>query len=90
MGRLYQEIEDYVPKEFGLKVSSLYISKVKRKYGIEVGENYNLPKSENERVSQCSKEDAIKATLKYYAMIEGVTDLMSCHRLAHMNCHQID
>ena len=45
----YQEIKDYVLKEFGLKVSNLYISQVKRKCGIEVGENYNLPKSENAR-----------------------------------------
>ena len=67
----YQEIKDYVLKESGLKVSSLYISQVKRKCGIEVGENYNLPKSENARVPQCpkEKEDAIKAALKYYAMI---------------------
>ena len=67
----YQEIKDYVLKEFGLKVSSLYISQVKRKCGIEVGENYNLPKTENARVPQCpkEKEDAIKAALKYYAMI---------------------
>ena len=67
----YQEIKDYVLKESGLKVSSLYISQVKRNCGIEVGENYNLPKSENARVPQCpkEKEDAIKAALKYYAMI---------------------
>ena len=67
----YQEIKDYVLKEFGLKVSNLYISQVKRKCGIEVGENYNLPKSENARVPQCpkEKEDAIKAALKYFAMI---------------------
>ena len=67
----YQEIKDYVLKEFGLKVSSLYISQIKRKCGIEVGENYNLPKSENARVAQCpkEKEDAIKAALKYFAMI---------------------
>ena len=67
----YQEIKDYVLKEFGLKVSSLYISQVKRKCGIEVGENHNLPKSENARVPQCpkEKEDAIKAALKYFAMI---------------------
>ena len=64
----YQEIKDYVLKESGLKVSSLYISQVKRKCGIEVGENYNLPKSENARVPQCpkEKEDAIKAALKYF------------------------
>ena len=67
----YQEIKDYVLKEFGLKVSSLYISQIKRKCGIEVGENYNLPKTENPKVPQCpkEKEDAIKAALKYYAMI---------------------
>ena len=67
----YQKIKDYVLKEFGLKVSSLYISQVKRKCGIEVGENYNLPKSENARVPQCpkEKEEAIKAALKYFAMI---------------------
>ena len=67
----YQEIKDYVLKELGLKVSSLYISQVKRKCGIEVGENYNLPKSENARVPQCpkEKEEAIKAALKYFAMI---------------------
>ena len=67
----YQEIKDYVLKEFGLKVSNLYISQIKRKCGIEVGENYNLPKTENPKVPQCpkEKEDAIKAALKYYAMI---------------------
>ena len=39
----HQEIKDYVLKEFGFKVSNLYISQIKRKCGIEVGENYNLP-----------------------------------------------
>ena len=67
----YHEIKDYVLKEFGLKVSNLYISQIKRKCGIEVGENYNLPKTENPKVPQCpkEKEDAIKAALKYFAMI---------------------
>ena len=67
----YQEIKDYVLKEFGLKVSNLYISQIKRKCGIEVGENYNLPTTENPKVPQCpkEKEDAIKAALKYFAMI---------------------
>ena len=67
----YQEIKDYVLKEFGLKVSNLYISQIKRKCGIEVRENYNLPKTENPKVPQCpkEKEEAIKAALKYFAMI---------------------
>jgi 23S rRNA (uracil1939-C5)-methyltransferase len=54
-----------------LKVSSLYISQVKRKCGLEVGESYNLPKSEKVSVPQCpkDKEDAIRAALKHFAMI---------------------
>lgn len=52
----YEEIKEYVLKEHGLKVSNLYISQVKRKCGIEVGMNYNLPKSEGARgpVDLCS------------------------------------
>lgn len=52
----YEEIKDYVLKEHGLKVFSLYISQGKRKCGIEVGENYNLPKSEDSRQPQCPEE----------------------------------
>ncbi len=67
----YAEIKDYVLKVHGLKVSSLYISQVKRKCGIEVGENYNLPKSEDSRQPQCpvEKEKAIKDALEHFGMI---------------------
>ena len=67
----YAEIKDYVLKEHGLKVSNLYISQVKRKCGIEVGENYNLPKSEDSRQPQCpeEKEKAIKDALEHFGMI---------------------
>lgn len=67
----YAEIKDYVLKKHGLKVSNLYISQVKRKCGIEVGENYNLPKSEDSRQPQCpeEKEKAIKDALEYFGMI---------------------
>lgn len=67
----YAEIKDYVLKEHGLKVSNLYISQVKRKCGIEVGENYNLPKSEDSRQPQCpeEKEKAIKDALDHFGMI---------------------
>ena len=41
----YQEIKEYVLKHRGLNVSNLYISQVKRKLGLEVGESYNKPKS---------------------------------------------
>lgn len=67
----YAEIKDYVLKEHGLKVSNLYISQVKRKCGIEVGENYKLPKSEDSRQPQCpvEKEKAIKDALEHFGMI---------------------
>ena len=64
----YKEIKEYVRQNFNLKVSSLYISQVKRKYGLEVGENYNLSKSENQKTPQCppDKEEAIKQALIYF------------------------
>ena len=46
-GATYTQIKDYVLEHTGLKVSNLYISQIKRKCGIEVGKNYNLPKSED-------------------------------------------
>jgi hypothetical protein len=67
----YAEIKDYVLKEHGLKVSNLYISQVKRKCGIEVGVNYNLPRSEDIRQPQCpkEKEKAIKNALEHFGML---------------------
>ena len=67
----YAKNKDYVLKEHGLKFSNLYISQIKRKCGIEVGENYNLPKSEDTKHPQCpkEKEDAIMGALKYFQMI---------------------
>ena len=66
----YVEIKDYVFKTHGLKVSNLYISQVKRKCGIEVGENYNLPKSEDSRQPQRpeEKEKAIRDALEHFGM----------------------
>jgi len=70
-GATYPQIKEYVLEHTGLKVSNLYISQIKRKCGIEVGKNYNLPKSEDSRQPQCppEKEKAIREALKYYGMI---------------------
>ncbi|HFU3862524.1 TPA: 23S rRNA methyltransferase [Streptococcus suis] len=67
----YAEIKDYVLKEHGLKVSNLYISQVKRKCGLEVGENYNLPKSEDAKQPNCTeeKDKAIKDALDHFGMV---------------------
>ena len=58
----YEEIKSYVLKKFGLKVSNLYIAQIKRECGIVERTNYNLPKTEGNRVPQCpeDKRKAIK------------------------------
>ena len=67
----YDEIKAYVLEKHGLKVSSLYISQVKRKCGLDVGQNYNLSKKEDAKVPQCppEKEAAIIEALKHFQMI---------------------
>lgn len=67
----YEEIKKYVKEKYQLKVSNLYISQIKRKCGIEVGINYNLPKSENPKVPQCppEKERAIRDALEHFQMV---------------------
>jgi len=67
----YNEIQQYVLKETGLMVSNLYIAQVKKKCGIDVGESFNKPKSENARQPKCpaEKEKAIKDALEHFGMI---------------------
>lgn len=70
-GATYPQIKEYVLEHTGMKVSSLYISQVKRKCGLDVGQNYNLSKKENAKQLQCppEKEVAIMAALRYYGII---------------------
>lgn len=70
-GATYPEIKARVLEQTGLKVSSLYISQVKQKCGLEVRENHHKAKSENTKQPQCpkEKEDAIVEALKHFQMI---------------------
>ena len=70
-GATYPEIKARVLEQTGLKVSSLYISQVKQKCGLEVRENHHKAKSENTKQPQCPKEkaDAIVEALKHFQMI---------------------
>ena len=70
-GATYPEIKARVLEQTGLKVSSLYISQVKQKCGLEVRENQHKAKSENTKRPQCppEKEAAIRDALKYFKMI---------------------
>ena len=67
----YEQIKAYVLEQTGLKVSSLYIAQIKKKCGLDVGENFNLAKSENVRQPQCTpeKEDAIMQAFRHFGII---------------------
>ena len=67
----YEQIKAYVLEQTGLKVSSLYIAQIKKKCGLDVGENFNLPKSENARQPQCTpeKEEAIMQAFKHFGIV---------------------
>ena len=67
----YAQVKEYILNEFGLKVSSLYIAQVKKKCGIETGENHNLPKSEDARQPQVTpeKEEVIMKAFKHFGVI---------------------
>ena len=70
-GATYPEIKARVLEQTGLKVSSLYISQIKQKCGLEVRENHHKAKSENTKQPQCPKEkaDAIVEALRHFQMI---------------------
>lgn len=70
-GATYEAIKDYVKEQTGYKVSSLYIAQVKAKHGLDMRENFNLPKSEDARQPKCpaEKEKAIEDALRHFQMI---------------------
>ena len=66
----YEQIKAYVLEQTGLKVSSLYIAQIKKKCGLDVGENFNLAKSENTRQPQCTteKEETIMQAFSHFGI----------------------
>ena len=67
----YEQIKAYVLEQTGLKVSSLYIAQIKKKCGLDIGENFNLAQSENARQPKCTseKEDAIMQAFRHFGII---------------------
>jgi len=67
----YDEIREYVMEQTGLHVTNLNIAQIKRKCGIIERENYNLPKTEDSRQPNCTKEkeEAIKDAFRHFGMI---------------------
>lgn len=68
----------FVLEHTGMKVSSLYIAQIKRKYGIDIGIAYNKPEKNKNRVPVCPKEKelAIMDALKAFRMLTEDTEYM--------------
>lgn len=58
-------------KQTGMMVSDLNIAQIRRKCGLDMRENYNLPKSENAKQPKCleKKEKAIREALEHFGMV---------------------
>ncbi len=54
-----------------MKVSNLYISQIKRKCGIEVGENYNLPKTEHLNAVDDEAQEELERAAHNYELEES-------------------
>ena len=67
----YEQVKAYILEQTGLKVSSLYIAQIKKKCGLDVGENFNLSKSDNTRQPKCTpeKEEAIMQAFRHFGII---------------------
>lgn len=72
----YAQLRAYVLEHTGLKVSSLYIAQIKRKYGVDVGEAFNKPADPKKHVPKCPKEKelAIINALKAFRMLEDTVE----------------
>ena len=67
----YAQIKEYILEKFDLKVSTLYIAQVRRKYGLDIREHYNISNNESQKIPQCSieKEEVILDALKHFKML---------------------
>ena len=67
----YEQVKAYILEQTGLKVSSLYIAQIKKKCRLDVGENFNLSKSDNTRQPKCTpeKEEAIMQAFRHFGII---------------------
>jgi 23S rRNA (uracil1939-C5)-methyltransferase len=67
----YEDIQKYIFDKYGLKVTSLDISRVKTKCGIKERKNYNLSKSNNYKQPGITdeKEEQILDALRLFKMV---------------------
>lgn len=74
----YAELKKYILETNGVKVSSLYIAQIKRKYGIDMGANYNMAADPEKHVPTCpaTKEQIIIDALKHYRMLDPSVEMI--------------
>ena len=74
----YAELKKYILETNGVKVSSLYIAQIKRKYGIDMGANYNTAADPEKHVPTCPavKEQIIIDALKHYRMLDPSVEMV--------------
>lgn len=67
----YGQIQEYVKEHTGLNVTNLNVTQTKRKCGIIERENYNLPKLEDSKQPNCTKEEeeAIIEAFKHFGLL---------------------
>ena len=67
----YQQIQEYLLTQKGLKVSTLCIAQVKQKCGIIQRESYRKSASESAKQPQCTKEkeESIMEAFRHFGMI---------------------
>lgn len=67
----YRKIQQYVMKQTGMMVSNLNIAQIRRKCGLDMRENFNLPKSKDAKQPKCpeKKEKAIREALEHFGMV---------------------
>ncbi|MDO5147584.1 MAG: hypothetical protein Q4D60_11345 [Eubacteriales bacterium] len=64
--------------DYGANIHTLYIAQIKRKYGLDMGKNYNLAADPKKRVPQCprDKEIMLLETLKHFKMLDASVEIM--------------
>lgn len=74
----YAELKKYILETNGVKVSSLYIAQIKRKYGIDMGANYNMVADPEKHVPTCpaAKEQITIDALKHYRMLDPSVEMI--------------
>lgn len=74
----YAELKKYIMEHSGMKVSTLYIAQIKRKYGLDMRANYNESKKSERRIPICppDKEQAILEAMIHFKLLDPDTEMI--------------